>query len=196
MCSNYRFPRPRAHWNSGFMTNVHAKYTNNRLFFINRFINYEILNRFDATNFVIDFHWLRRLIVSALVKNPTSVNSVERHEDSDYLKNQMIIHTGENPYKCEQWGKTFALIDYLKKHTIIHTGENPFKCEQCGKTCEQSDHLKNHMIIHTGENPYKCEQYGKTFAQGGNLKKHMMTHTGEKAYKCEQCGRKFRQSGH
>ena len=67
MCSNYRFPRPFAHWNSRFLTNVHGKHTTNRLFSISRFIDYEILNRFDATNVFVDFNRLRWLIVSALI---------------------------------------------------------------------------------------------------------------------------------
>ena len=41
----------------------HSAATINR---INRFIDNEISNRFDATNFIIDFYRLRRLIVAAL----------------------------------------------------------------------------------------------------------------------------------
>ena len=43
MCSKYRFPQPLAHLNSHFLTNVHEKHTNNRLFSINRLINYDDL---------------------------------------------------------------------------------------------------------------------------------------------------------
>ena len=40
---------------------------NTRIIDYFRLIDYEILNRFDATNVLIDFNRLRRLIVSALV---------------------------------------------------------------------------------------------------------------------------------
>ena len=49
----------------------------------------------------------------------------------------MIIHTGENTYKCEVCGKAFVDTGDLKRHKRIHTGEKPYKCELCGNTFSQ-----------------------------------------------------------
>ena len=45
-----------------------------------------------------------------------------------------------------------------KKHLLIHSGENPFKCRQCNYFCKQTGDLKKHILTHSGKKAFKCAQ--------------------------------------
>ena len=49
------------------------------------------------------------------------------------LKQLMLAHTGEKPYKCMLCEKQFTLPGQLKVHMTVHTGDKPHKCTLCDK---------------------------------------------------------------
>ena len=46
-------------------------------------------------------------------------------------------------------GKIFTHSQYLKQHMLVHTGDKPYHCGSCGKHFYQASILKTHMLIHT-----------------------------------------------
>ncbi|XP_058900837.2 zinc finger protein 90 homolog isoform X11 [Kogia breviceps] len=105
---------------------------------------------------------------------------------------QSISHPGEKPYQCNVCGKAFKRSTSFIEHHRIHTGEKPYECNECGEAFSRRSSLTQHERTHTGEKPYECIDCGKAFSQSSSLIQHERTHTGEKPYECNECGRAFR----
>ncbi|CAL8407001.1 unnamed protein product [Arctogadus glacialis] len=64
-------------------------------------------------------------------------------------KIHMRTHSGEKPYKCDQWMKGFSRGGTLKIHMRTHTGEKPCVCLQCNASYSDPSNLRVHMLKHT-----------------------------------------------
>ena len=48
-------------------------------------------------------------------------------------------------HTCSICGKSFKHNSWLTRHFLVHTGEEPFKCEECGEKFGQKSSWKRHM---------------------------------------------------
>ena len=57
--------------------------------------------------------------------------------------------------------------------TVKHLGEEPFKCNECGKTCRSPAQLRRHIrLIHKGQK-YSCHLCGKEYPDTKGVKYHI-----------------------
>ena len=81
----------------------------------------------------------------------------------------------------------------LKRHLMIHSGENPHKCNRCDRRIKTKSDVRKHFVTHTEDKPFQCAECKKTFRTKDNLKKHTLIHSPLKLYECGGCSERFKQ---
>ncbi|XP_048417242.1 telomere zinc finger-associated protein isoform X1 [Stegostoma tigrinum] len=100
-----------------------------------------------------------------------------------------VTRTGVT-YTCHECNKTFKGRMELRNHLVSHTGEMPFKCPSCTQQFMQKKDLQIHMIkSHGAPKPYPCPTCSKCFLTRSDLHVHELSrHQREKLFVCEECG--------
>lgn len=81
-----------------------------------------------------------------------------------YLLQHQKIHAAKMNTEDREGGKACRQSSLLVQQSV-HTAEEPYKCDECGKTFSHSLALKIHQRVHSGEKPYKCNKCGKAFTR-------------------------------
>ncbi|XP_069497622.1 zinc finger and BTB domain-containing protein 41 [Ambystoma mexicanum] len=111
------------------------------------------------------------------------------------LKHQEKLHLG--PFPCDVCGRQFNDTGNLKRHLeCTHGGKRKWMCFICGKSVRERTTLKEHMRIHSGEKPHLCSICGQSFRHGSSYRLHLRVHHDDKRYECDECGKSFIRHDH
>ena len=75
----------------------------------------------------------------------------ESISENDKFTENIMTHTGDDPYQCDLYEKAFPRKNYLIQHKVKHTGEKTYHCNHCEESFSQTIILKEHNEIHTRE---------------------------------------------
>uniref|UniRef100_A0A8B9HJA3 Si:ch211-154o6.2 n=1 Tax=Astyanax mexicanus TaxID=7994 RepID=A0A8B9HJA3_ASTMX len=94
---------------------------------------------------------------------------------------QIVIHTGDRPYKCAQPGceKSFTQLSNLQSHRRQHNKDKPYKCHHCNRGYVDAASLEVHLSTHTVKHAklYSCGLCNRTYTSETYLMKHMHKHS-------------------
>ncbi|XP_054719715.1 zinc finger protein 236-like [Uloborus diversus] len=100
-------------------------------------------------------------------------------------KKTKTVHT------CEQCHKTFTKLSYLKQHIMSHTGEKPFRCRKCGRMFGTLRVLNAHIKTHDGSKDFQCPECTLAFTTKRSLVRHMILHDRTFPFHCSYCPEAF-----
>ncbi|EDW75099.1 uncharacterized protein Dwil_GK19886 [Drosophila willistoni] len=69
--------------------------------------------------------------------------------------------------KCKVCGKVFNSVAYLKEHMMRHTGEQPFRCTRCYRKFVDEGKFKAHMDAHKHQDKLEAEAVALAAQHGG-----------------------------
>ncbi|CAO2627550.1 Zinc finger protein 708, partial [Lemmus lemmus] len=100
------------------------------------------------------------------------------------------IYVGKKEYKYNKYDRYFGFTQKLAQ-LRIHNGEKSHQFRECGKSLRTRSSLGTHQRALTGEKLWKCTECDKSFKCLSDLKTHYRIHPGEKPFKCKKCDKSF-----
>ena len=110
---------------------------------------------------------------------------------SSKLKNHLMMHLDERPFKCRDCEKTFRTNSQLTEHSlIVHSKQQTISCHECLAAFTTQSQLNKHKQTKHSNILVSCSLCEKTFSSGQSLKSHMRNvHTKSQAKLiCSRCG--------
>ncbi|EDX16475.1 GD24756 [Drosophila simulans] len=113
--------------------------------------------------------------------------------------------------KCKVCSKVFNSVAYLKEHMMRHTGEQPFRCTRCYRKFVEEGKYTAHMESHKHQDKLEAEAVALATKHGGKkvkrcyacdacrdkyfnaeaLRQHKQQVEEKREFSCVRCGRKF-----
>lgn len=81
------------------------------------------------------------------------------------LRQRNEISTDER--KCKVCSKVFNSVAYLKEHMMRHTGEQPFRCTRCYRKFVEESKFTAHMESHKHQDKLEAEAVALAAQHGG-----------------------------
>ncbi|XP_023212779.1 zinc finger protein 99-like isoform X1 [Centruroides sculpturatus] len=100
-------------------------------------------------------------------------------------------HKTHSSYTCKICEKEFRQESHLRNHLIMHSEDRPFKCDICNKRFKTKCNWKYRKAVHSDKSDYRCELCKASFKAEQPLSNHMEKHS-KYDYSCEICNRPFK----
>jgi len=123
-------------------------------------------------------------------------NCQKNIETKIFYDHVLYEHFGEQ-YKlnCDQCDFKATSTSKLKNHIMLHIDERPFKCSHCDKSFRNNSQLLEHVqILHSKAQPFSCIDCGQSFYTRAQLCKHSQTKHSNKIFSCQSCEKTFMSS--
>lgn len=114
-------------------------------------------------------------------------------EESNFYDHVIFGHFGEQyKLKCDQCNFKTTTSSKLKNHLMMHLDERPFKCQDCDKTFRTKSQLTEHsLVLHSQEQTISCNECLASFNTQTQLTKHKLSKHSNIIVSCHLCEKTF-----